>query len=459
MSSKSQKRKVVRIVLILAAIVIFAPVIHIFFNEKESDQAFVPESGFLTILWAEWPPADYLQELSADFTKETGIQVKIVQESWGTWQTTFFSEMANKGRTYDMVIGDSQWLGRGAMGGHYVELTKWIKKRGIDQSMIPAAITGYSEFPKGSGHYWAVPVEGDAIGFAYRKDLFEDPKEQQAFKQRYGYELNVPRTWFQLKDIAEFFYRPERGLYGVLLFVEPRYDGITMGIDAMIWAWGADLGDPKTYRVKGILNSDAGIEALEFYKALNRFNNPEWMHNYLDTDSNSNQPMMQGQVAMAMGYFAITPDLLDPSKNPYADVTGFFANPAGPKARISSLGGQGISIVSYTKKKEFCLKYIEWFTRDDVQQKWAALGGLSCNKKVLNSETFLNASPINRPFKESIEMVKDFWAVPEYPQLLSISQKHWAEYVNEGRHSARVVMDKVAQSWENIFENAGYYKE
>lgn len=429
------------------------------FFQKNPYQEKISETQSITILWAQWPPADYLQKLSLDFTKETGIQVEIVQESWSTWQTIFFDEMAKKGLKYDMVIGDSQWLGRGAMGGHYVELTKWIKQNGVDKSMIPAAMTGYSEFPKGSGHYWAVPVEGNATGFSYRKDLFEDPLEQKNFKAKYGYELKVPETWYQFKDIAEFFYRPEKDLYGASVFAESRYDGITMGIDALIWAWGADLGDPKTYRVKGILNSDAGIEALTFYKELNKFNNPQWVHNYLDTDSNSNQPMMQGRVAMAMGYFAINPDLLDPAKNPYADVTGFFAFPKGPKARVSSLGGQGISLVSYTRKKELCLKFLTWLVRDDVQQKWAALGGLSCNKKVLNSAEFLNASPINKPFKQSIEMVKDFWAVPEYPQLLFVSQKYWSEYVNEGKHDAKEAMDKIAQSWENIFEYAGNYKE
>ena len=28
----------------------------------------------LRVAWAEWAPADYLQELSKDFTKETGIK-------------------------------------------------------------------------------------------------------------------------------------------------------------------------------------------------------------------------------------------------------------------------------------------------------------------------------------------------------------------------------------------------
>lgn len=430
----------------------------LFFNFL-SNQESAQSTGTITILWAKWAPADFLQELTKDFTKETGIKVKVVQESWGTWQTIFFDEMAQKGQTYDMVIGDSQWLGRGATGGHYIELTKWIKQHGVDLSMMPASITGYSEFPKGSGHYWAIPVEGDAMGFSYRKDLFEDQKEKAAFRTRYGYELDIPQTWNQLKDIAEFFYRPAQDFYGVLAWVEPRYDGITMGVDALIWAWGADLGNPKTYRVKGLLNSEEGVEALKFYKALYQYSNPKWIHNYLDTHSNSNQPLMDGKVAMSMGYFAINPELLDPQKNPYAHVTGFFANPRGPKSRVTSLGGQGISVVSYATNKELCFKFLEWFVRVDVQQKWAELGGLSCNRKVLASEKFLNASPINRPFKESIEMARDFWAVPEYPQLLAISQKYWSEYVTQDKHTAKDAMDMVAGEWENVFEHAGYYKE
>lgn len=413
----------------------------------------------LSILWAQWTPADLLQELTREFTQETGIHVTIVQKSWGTWQDIFFDEMAKKGQAYDMVIGDSQWLGRGSSGGHYIELTKWMKEKRVNQTMTEASITGYAEFPKGSDHLWAIPVEGDAMGFSYRKDLFEDENEKKAFKDQYGYVLTVPETWHQLRDIAQFFHRPEKNLYGVLAWVEPRYDGLTMGVDSLIWAWGADLGDHQTYRVRDILNSPEGIAALEFYKSLNQYNNPAWQDHYLDSDKSSNAPMMAGQVAMAMGYFAINTELLDPSINPYADKIGFFANPKGPVNRVCSIGGQGISVVSYSKKKDLSFKFLEWFIQEDVQQKWAALGGLSCNTNVLESQSFLTASPINRPFKESIEMAKDFWAVPEYPELLAISQKYWFEYIVKNSISAKEAMDRIALEWESVFETSGYYKE
>jgi len=400
-----------------------------------------------------------LETLCLDFTRETGISVELVQEPWGSWQTLFFNEMSRKGRTFDMVVGDSQWLGRGAVQGHYTELTKWVQSHGLDRSMTRSSIEGYAEFPKGSGHLWAVPLEGDAMGFSFRKDLFEDPEEKKAFHAKYGYELRIPKTWQSVKDIAQFFYRPKKDLYGLLSWVEPHYDGLTMGVQTLIWAFGGDLGDRRTYRVRDIINSREAIEALKFYKSLNRFNNPQWQDHYLDTHKNSNTPMMKGRVAMAMGYFSINSELLDPGKTPYAGKIGFFAAPSGPGGRACTLGGQGVSIISYSRKKDLSLRFLEWFIREDVQKKWASLGGLTCNKNVLNSDEFLNASPINKPFKESIEMAKDFWAVPEYADLLRVSQTHWFEYVVIGSRSPESAMDRIATEWEQIFESGGYYKE
>ena len=72
---------------------------------------------------------------------------------------------------------------------------------------MPATVKYYSEY---GGKNWAVPVEGDANGWAYRKDWFEDPAEMAAFKEKYGYDLGVPKDYKQLRDIAEFFHRPGR---------------------------------------------------------------------------------------------------------------------------------------------------------------------------------------------------------------------------------------------------------
>src|SRR5512132_1307323 len=118
----------------------------------------------LTIFWAEWDPANYLQELVNDYTAETGVKVTVQTTPWPDFQTKAFTEFNARGDAYDMVVGDSQWLGAGSTGGHYVDLTDFFKKYNVAKSMAPATVVGYAEYPPKSGKYWAIPLEGDANG-------------------------------------------------------------------------------------------------------------------------------------------------------------------------------------------------------------------------------------------------------------------------------------------------------
>ena len=76
-----------------------------------------------------------------------------------------------------------------------------------------------------------MPLEGDANGWAYRKDWFEDPTEMANFKAKYGYDLAVPKDFKQLRDIAEFFTRPDENRYGVALYTQTAYDALAMGVE------------------------------------------------------------------------------------------------------------------------------------------------------------------------------------------------------------------------------------
>src|SRR6267142_4527360 len=219
----------------------------------------------LTILWAQWDPANYLQELVKDYQKEIGVEVVVETTPWPDFQTKAFTEWNAHGDAYDMVVGDSQWLGAGSTAGHYVELTDFFKKNDVANKMAKATVVGYAEYPGKSGHYWAIPLEGDANGWAYRKDWFEDPKEKEAFKAKYGYELAVPTTYAQLRDMAEFFYRPDQKRYGVAIYTDNSYDAMAMGVESAIFSYGGELGEYGTYKIKDVSNSREAIDGLEMY--------------------------------------------------------------------------------------------------------------------------------------------------------------------------------------------------
>ena len=408
----------------------------------------------LTIFWAEWDPANYLQELANQYTAETGVTVTVETTPWPDFQTKVFAEFNAKGDAYDMVVGDSQWLGAGSTGGHYVDLTDFFAKNKLAETMAPATVAAYAEYPGKSGKYWAVPLEGDAAGWAYRKDWFEDPKEMAAFKAKYGYDLAVPKDYKELRDIAEFFYRPDEKKYGIAIYTDNSYDAMLMGIESTIFSYGGDLGDYGTYKVDGILNSAKNAAALDMYKQLYGFTPPNWGKTFFQED---NQAITENLAAMSLNFFALFPALANKASNPNADVTGYFANPKDPDGnQHAALGGQGISIVSYSKKQAESMKFLEWFIKDDTQKKWAELGGYTCNKAVLESEAFRKATPYNEAFYQTMFMVKDFWAVPEYAELLTQINNHVYPYIVSGEGgSAQDVLDSVTKDWKDTFAKYG----
>ena len=87
----------------------------------------------------------------------------------------------------------------------------------------PATVYAYSTWPKGTDNYWALPAMGDANGWFYRKDWFAKPELQAEFKAKYNRDLAPPKTWTELKEVAEFFQGRDvdgKKVYGAAIFTE-----------------------------------------------------------------------------------------------------------------------------------------------------------------------------------------------------------------------------------------------
>src|SRR6266478_4060149 len=187
----------------------------------------------LTLCWAAWDPANALVELSKDFTAKTGIGMKFEFVPWTRFADRFLNELNSKGKLCDLLIGDSQWIGGAAENGHYVKLNEFFDKNGIKMSdFMPATVLGYSEWPKNTPNYWALPAMGDAVGWTYRKDWFARPEIKAEFKKKYNRDLAPPKTYDQLKEIAQFFQGRTidgKKVYGAYIYTERGSEGIKIG--------------------------------------------------------------------------------------------------------------------------------------------------------------------------------------------------------------------------------------
>ena len=160
----------------------------------------------LTLCWAAWDPANALVELSKDFEAQSGHKMTFEFVPWTNFADRMLNELNSGGKLCDLMIGDSQWIGAGAESGHYVKLNDFFDANSISMAdFVPATVTGYSEWPKGTPNYWALPAFGDVVGWTYRKDWFARPEIQAAFKEKTGRDLTPPATFAELKEVAEFF--------------------------------------------------------------------------------------------------------------------------------------------------------------------------------------------------------------------------------------------------------------
>ncbi|MCY0541697.1 hypothetical protein OVW21_27100, partial [Klebsiella pneumoniae] len=56
----------------------------------------------LTIWWAQWDPANYLQQIGNEYEEAMGIKVTVVQTPWGDFYNRVGTEWAAQGTSYDM---------------------------------------------------------------------------------------------------------------------------------------------------------------------------------------------------------------------------------------------------------------------------------------------------------------------------------------------------------------------
>jgi multiple sugar transport system substrate-binding protein len=418
------------------------------------------QAANLTLCWAAWDPANALIELSKDFEAKSGHKMSFEFVPWPNFADRMLNELNSGGKLCDLLIGDSQWIGGAAENGQYVKLNDFFDKEGIKMSdFIPATVTGYAEWPKNTPNYFALPAFGDVVGWTYRKDWFSRPELQSEFKGKYGRDLAVPKTFAELKDIAEFFQGRDidgKKVYGAAIYTERGSEGITMGAMDVLYSFGFQYDNPdKPYDLEGFVNSPDAVAGLEFYKTLYDCCTPPGASDaYMSQNIDAYK---SGQVAMQMNFAFIWPGVnADP--NVGGDKSGYFPNPAGPGGKqLAQLGGQGVSVVANSENKDAALEYIKWFAQPEIQAKWWKLGGYSALNAVVNDPGFATSQPYAQTFLDSMAIVKDFWAEPSYASLLQASQKRFHDYVVAGQGTAKEAMDGLAADWTGVFKDEDKY--
>ncbi len=147
--------------------------------------------------------------------RETGITLEIVGLPNGQEFTKTMQDISTKAGGYDIYSVEWNRLGDLAESGGIANLDEYVATHRPEWD---DPVRGYVNGEQGvallnqyRGSTYGVSMDGDFQTWVYRTDLFTDPAEQKAFKDKFGYDLAPPRTWKQLDEIALHFFRARTG--------------------------------------------------------------------------------------------------------------------------------------------------------------------------------------------------------------------------------------------------------
>ena len=133
-----------------------------------------------------------------EFEKLTGAKLNITRVPFEKlYQETLLGLREGK---YDVLYFGSMWI---ADVQQYLEP---LPKKMLESAQYQDVLPHYKHVASWGAATYMVPIDGDRHYLQYRRDLLENPVYRAEFKKKKGKDLNVPKTWPELQEIARFFH-------------------------------------------------------------------------------------------------------------------------------------------------------------------------------------------------------------------------------------------------------------
>ncbi|MFN8490183.1 MAG: extracellular solute-binding protein [Caldilineaceae bacterium] len=397
------------------------------------------------------------------FEAATNIKMELIKIPGADMRQKVAADLATGAGIFDVIIQPWAFVHEWQVGGHLLALDDFIAADStinVDD-FIPALYKTYGNW---SGKQWTLPYKPDAQLFFYRKDLFEDPKQKDAFKAKTGQELKVPETVEEYAQVASFFTKklnPDSP-------VEFGWSGMGTRWES-IWWWGmrtADLGgnyfDAKMHPN---FNNEAGLKALKDYLGMLKFA-PDDFIQYEWTKSNT--AFLTGRVAMMEQWPGLAAMVETPEgfwgKSTVGGKVGHGQPPGykmeGKVMRSSVLGGWCAFISKYTKQPELAYKTIAWLTGPDGEPLKIDAGNAPTRKSVykkLPSSQKTAYFPALLDNLDQSTITADVDAPPISQQL----QDFLATNINKtliGDLKPEQALEMIDTEWTKQLKDAGLYQ-
>ncbi|HET9018138.1 MAG TPA: extracellular solute-binding protein, partial [Acetobacteraceae bacterium] len=227
----------------------------------------------------------------------TGISSNVVELSHPDQYSKPIAEHIAQSGAYDVIDIEPDWIPSLADGGVIAPIDDYVGKY-MNKADLDDYHPLYKNLPTYKGKRWGFFDDGDQWALYYRRDLFEDGKLKAAYRAKFNQDLQVPRTWDEYNQVAQFItdqLAPK--VYGAAHFRKAGSPGNQFAFAQQFRANGGKFFDEKT--MKAQLNTPAGVLTLKQMVAANKASIPG--NNDLDAVAQW-AAWLQGKVAMIFSW-------------------------------------------------------------------------------------------------------------------------------------------------------------
>lgn len=391
-----------------------------------------------------------IDKIWQSFCQQTGckLELEAVPLDLHPLYDAILKEDGLKNGTWDVSLINTDWITEAYASNSIVDLTDNIRTN-------PPV-----DFPEGWSRslLYKQEFEGKTVGLPfhdgpecliYRKDLFESVEEGVAFNAKYGKPLEIPKTWDDLMEVAEFFNRPEDNLYGTTFAAFPDGHNTVFDFCLQLWTRGGDLFD-NNKKIK--LNSDEAKEGMEFYRKALQNNNAIHPKSREFDSVKSGMAFANGNLAMMVNWFGFASmcEFLEESKvKGKVDITNV---PAGPTGEGTSLNAYWMYVIgSGSQHKDIAYEFIKYAVNEANDKLLTLEGAIGCRKSTWHDKDVNHEVPYYHKLEALHKKTRSLPRKSNWSEIADVIDQLVLEVINTSMDIKTIL--NFAQNKIDIIEN------
>lgn len=378
------------------------------------------------------------QVLAAEFERQTGIHVEVVEASLLSLREKELTDLLTRAGNYDTYQIAYQWEG---------ELFPHLRPMNEIAPDLATNLTDFIPTVRSNCGQWGdqiygLPMACDVITLLYRTDVFAARSAE--FQQRTGRPLQPPRTWPEYVEIARFL--NSEAMYGNLVMGREQCFTIWSGI---LYGLGGRLVDE---RWRPVLNSEAGVQSLTLLVEMYKCAPPRSEEASID----ANTAFLQGRGAMLLAWPSLFySQLADTNRCKIAGKIGAAVIP-GARPQLSSWC---LSINPACKDPEAARQWIQFLVNPANSKRLL----LEYGKGSPRLSTYSDPECKQRIFYhaqllEGLAGSQTRFRIPPSQELSDYLDNEILKTIR-GQTTPKAALDRTAAHWREILTQTGYLRE